>query len=70
MSRILCLMALLLGLFAPSQAADNREPLALVKDVAGQTFDRIRAEETQWRKDPERLRGLVSELLLPYVDVK
>lgn len=70
MSRIFCLMALLLGLAAPAQAADNREPLVLVKDVAGQTFERIRAEEPQWRKNPELLRGLVSELLLPYVDVK
>lgn len=68
--RIFCLVALVLGLLAPAQAADTREPLALVKDVAGQTFDRIREQESQWRQNPELLRGLVNELLLPYVDVK
>ncbi|MBQ1783685.1 MAG: ABC transporter substrate-binding protein [Gammaproteobacteria bacterium] len=62
------LFALLLAMALPVQAAD--EPLVLVTEVAGTTFDRIRAEEPQWRANPEVLRALVEDELLPYVDVR
>lgn len=68
MRYISALFALLLAIALPAQAVD--EPLALVKEVAGTTFDRIRAEEPQWRSNPEILRGLVRDVLLPHVDVR
>lgn len=68
MRKLSALFALLLAFALPLQASD--EPLALVQKVAGTTFDRIRAEEPQWRSNPEVLRGLVQDELLPYVDVR
>jgi len=68
--KLMMLLALVGALIMPAQAADERDPLTLVKDVAGHVFDRIRAEEPNWRANPELLRTLVADELLPYVDVR
>ena len=60
----------LVAMVTPAHAVDSSDPLVLVKDVAGATFERIRAEENVWRKDPEALRAVVNDLLVPYVDIR
>jgi phospholipid transport system substrate-binding protein len=51
-------------------ASDQNDPYQLVKDVASVTFDRIKREQSQIQKNPELLRTIMEEELLPYVDYK
>jgi len=48
----------------------EESPYQIVQDVASKTFARIKAEQTEIKKDPELLRVIVEEELLPYVDYK
>lgn len=57
--------------FSSSAAAsDQSDPFEMVRDVASITFDRIKQEQTQIQENPELLRTIMEEELLPYVDYK
>lgn len=57
--------------FSSSAAAsDQSDPFEMVRDVASITFDRIKHEQTQIQENPELLRTIMEEELLPYVDYK
>jgi phospholipid transport system substrate-binding protein len=63
--------ALLLMLCSVQAFAINAEdPYALVKDAAGKTFARLAHDASQVKQDPNYLRTIVREELLPYVDNK
>lgn len=51
-------------------ASDQSDPFEMVRDVASITFDRIKQEQTQIQENPELLRTIMEEELLPYVDYK
>lgn len=51
-------------------ASNQNDPYQLVKDVASVTFDRIKKEQSQIQENPELLRTIMEEELLPYVDYK
>ncbi|MFM5336905.1 phospholipid-binding protein MlaC [Aeromonas enteropelogenes] len=68
-------IALLLGLmtsmlfFLSAQAAvDATDPNALVDMAAKQTFARLKADQAQIKSNPDHLRVIIREELLPYVD--
>jgi phospholipid transport system substrate-binding protein len=46
------------------------DPYLLVQEVAGNTFDRIKQQQAKIKEDPEVLRIIVEEELLPYVDYR
>jgi phospholipid transport system substrate-binding protein len=48
--------------------ADEVNPYELLETVATKTFSRIKAERAQIEKDPELLRTVMEQELLPYVD--
>lgn len=64
-------VAVLLTLFSVSVFAINvQDPYALVKDAAGHTFARLDHDARLVKQDPNHLRTIVREELLPYVDNK
>lgn len=58
--------------FAPlaAMAADQTNPYKLMNEAAQKTFDRLKAEQAQIRQNPDYLREIVAEELLPYVQIK
>lgn len=64
-------VVVLLALFSVSAfAIDAQDPYVLVKDAAGNTFARLEHDAGQVKQDPNHLRTIVREELLPYVDNK
>ena len=68
-------IALLLGLMtsmlfslSAQAAVDATDPNALVDQAAKQTFARLKADQTQVKSNPDHLRVIIREELLPYVD--
>lgn len=68
-------IALLLGLMtsmlfslSAQAAVDATDPNALVDMAAKQTFARLKADQAQIKSNPDHLRVIIREELLPYVD--
>lgn len=55
-------------LSVPAFAINSQDPFALVKDAAGNTFSRLEHESDKVKANPNYLRTIVREELLPYVD--
>lgn len=53
-----------------SGAANNVDPYQMIQDVAMVTFDRIKKEQKDIEANPELLREIMEQELLPYVDYK
>ncbi|UYU33765.1 phospholipid-binding protein MlaC [Siccibacter colletis] len=65
------LMVAMLVVVAPlAIAADQSNPYALMNDAAKKTFDRLKNEQPQIRQNPDYLREIVDQELLPYVQIK
>lgn len=57
-------------LFGAPLAVANSDPYLLVEQVAGKTFSRIKSEQADIQRDPDHLKVIVEEELLPYIDYK
>lgn len=64
------LMVALLVVAPLANAVDQTNPYRLMDEAAQKTFDRLKAEQPQIKKDPNYLRNIVREELLPYVQIK
>lgn len=70
------LSALLLGFSFASQATDasssaaidQTHPYAMMKQVATRTFDRLKKEQPEIHKDPQQLKVIVEQEMMPYVN--
>lgn len=51
-------------------AVDETNPYALMNDVAAKVFERMKNEQSQIKSNPDHLRIIVKEDLLPFVHVK
>ena len=49
---------------------DSSDPYKMVQDVASKTFERIKNEQADIKADPEKLRTVMEEELLPYIDYR
>lgn len=47
---------------------DKTQPYQMMKQVAEVTFDRLKAEQPQIKQDPNLLKTIVEEELMPYVN--
>ncbi|CAM3833949.1 putative phospholipid-binding protein MlaC precursor [Vibrio aerogenes CECT 7868] len=57
--------------FAQNQTAfDMTHPYQMIKEVSGQTFARLKAEQKQIHQDPNHLKVIVENELMPYVNTK
>jgi phospholipid transport system substrate-binding protein len=55
---------------ANAQDVNEQNPYELVQDVANRTFDRIKANQDAIKADPEMLRTIMQEELVPHIDYK
>lgn len=53
-----------------AMAADQSNPYTLMNEAAKKTFDRLKNEQPQIRQNPDYLRQVVDQELLPYVQIK
>lgn len=53
-----------------ANAADQSNPYKLMGEAAQKTFDRLKNEQPKIRQNPDYLREVVGQELLPYVQVK
>lgn len=67
MIAVLAIAPLLTG---TATAADQSNPYQLMNEAAQKTFDRLKNEQPKIRRDPNYLRDIVEQELLPYVQVK
>lgn len=70
MLKQLFMIVVLLVIPLAGNAVDQTNPYHLMQEVATKTFDRLKAEQPQIKQNPELLRGIVRQELLPYVQVK
>ncbi|BES86587.1 phospholipid-binding protein MlaC [Pectobacterium araliae] len=64
------LMVALLVVAPLANAADQTNPYSLMSEAAQKTFDRLKNEQPKIKQNPDYLRTIVREELLPYVQVK
>ncbi|WP_158771353.1 phospholipid-binding protein MlaC [Paraglaciecola sp. L1A13] len=55
-------------IFSSVASAEEVNPYKLLEDVATKTFARIKDEHAEIQKDPEILRTIIEQDLLPYID--
>ncbi len=51
-----------------AQEVNEENPYAMIKQVANQTFSRIKSDQSSIKNDPEELRKIMKEELLPHTD--
>ncbi len=68
--RLLMVALLVVAPLGAAVAADQSNPYAAMKEAAQKTFDRLKNEQPQIRANPDHLRDVVDQELLPYVQVK
>ncbi|MGQ7743935.1 phospholipid-binding protein MlaC [Pectobacterium brasiliense] len=64
------LMVALLVVAPLANAADQTNPYRLMNEAAEKTFDRLKNEQPKIKQNPDYLRTVVREELLPYVQVR
>ena len=68
--RLLMVALLVIAPLSAATAADQTNPYKLMDEAAQKTFDRLKNEQPQIRANPDYLRTIVDQELLPYVQVK
>ncbi|VEB95242.1 Probable phospholipid-binding protein mlaC precursor [Cedecea lapagei] len=66
--RLMMVAMLVIAPFA--MAADQTNPYKLMNEAAQKTFDRLKSEQPKIRQNPNYLREIVGQELLPYVQIK
>lgn len=64
------LMVALLVVAPLANAVDQTNPYSLMQDAAEKTFTRLKTEQSKIKQDPNYLRTIVREELMPFVQVK
>ncbi|MBL0866218.1 phospholipid-binding protein MlaC [Pectobacterium carotovorum] len=64
------LMVALLVVAPLANAADQTNPYSLMNEAAEKTFNRLKNEQPKIKQNPDYLRTVVREELLPYVQVR
>lgn len=73
MTRILALFAYLLlpvALAAPALSTDGRDPVAIVQKATSDIFTKLDSRREEFSENPEALRAMVREDLLPLIDLE
>ncbi|WP_064601837.1 phospholipid-binding protein MlaC [Photobacterium sp. J15] len=68
--RYILLMLLSLPLFAQAATIDKTDPYLMMREVSQMTFARLKAEQPKIQNNPEVLRDVVREELLPYINTR
>src|SRR5690606_10886120 len=68
--RLLMVAMLVIAPLSAAYAADQANPYKQMDEAAKKTFDRLKNEQSKIRSNPDYLRDVVDQELLPYVQVK
>ena len=68
--RFLMVAMLIIAPVAANAAADKTNPYQMMNEAAAKTFTRLKTEQPKIKQDPNYLRQIVREELLPYVQIK
>jgi len=68
--RLLMVAMLVIAPLSAAYAADQTNPYKQMDEAAQKTFDRLKNEQSKIRSNPDYLRDVVDQELLPYVQVK
>ena len=64
------LMVALLVVAPLANAVDQTNPYRLMDEAAQRTFTRLKTEQAKIKQNPDYLRTIVREELLPFVQIK
>ena len=67
---VLLLLVALSPLGATAATVDQSDPYAMMEAVSAKTFSRLKAEQSQIQRNPEMLRQIVRQELLPYINAR
>ena len=65
--RLMMVAMLVIAPLSAATAADQTNPYKLMDEAAQKTFDRLKNEQPKIRSNPDYLRQVVDQELLPYV---
>lgn len=68
--RLMMVALLVIAPLSAATAADQSNPYKLMNEAAQKTFDRLKNEQPKIRANPDYLRDVVDQELLPYVQGK
>ena len=68
--RLLMIAMLVIAPLTAATAADQSNPYKLMNEAAQKTFDRLKNEQSKIQANPNYLRDIVDQELMPYVQVK
>ncbi|MGF1716260.1 phospholipid-binding protein MlaC [Photobacterium chitinilyticum] len=68
--RYILVMLLSLPLVAQAGTVDKTDPYLMIQVVSQTTFDRLKTEKDQIQRNPELLRTIVRQELLPYINTR
>ncbi|UBN54047.1 phospholipid-binding protein MlaC [Pantoea agglomerans] len=68
--RLLMVAMLVIAPLAAADAADQTNPYKLMNEAATKTFTRLKNEQPKIKQNPNYLRDIVRQELLPYVQIK
>ncbi|OON39204.1 phospholipid-binding protein MlaC [Izhakiella australiensis] len=68
--RLMMIALLAIAPLAANAAVDQSNPYKLMDQAAEKTFSRLKAEQPKIKQDPNYLRQIVRQELLPYVQIK
>ena len=68
--RFLMIAMLVVAPLAAANAADQSHPYKLMNEAAAKTFTRLKNEQPKIKQNPNYLRDIVRQELLPYVQIK
>lgn len=67
---VLTLALVIASVSVGAKEVNRQDPYQMMVQVSDQTFARLKAEQAQIQQDPERLKLIVEQELMPYVDEK
>ena len=65
-----CMTLMLITGAVQAQEVNQKNPYEMIEDVAMRTFDRIKDNQASIKNNPEQMRTIMKEELLPYIDYK
>ncbi|BDY06705.1 ABC transporter substrate-binding protein [Ferrimonas sp. YFM] len=63
-------LVLLVAAVMPAKATSYTNPYVMMQEVADKAFSRLAQERGELEQDPAKVRALIDEELLPYIDYK
>lgn len=67
---VLTLVSFLVAFSAAASDIDKTQPYQMMKQVSEQAFARLKSEQANIKQDPELLKVIVDEELMPYINEK